>query len=182
VQGEVCVNIDLSRIETEPVSFDEELSLAGDRLDSAQLDGVISVHIVGSVRPAGVGFLVDGSFSAAGKLRCSRCLESVPWQVEEKFAVDYRRPESAPRESELALGGHELDVDFLVGETIDINEVAAEQVLLTLPMRIVCDEACAGLCPRCGANRNLEGGCRCEPEVDPRWEALQDLSGRDATN
>ena len=52
-------------------------------------------------------------------------------------------------------------------------------MLLALPMRIVCDQDCAGLCPRCGANRNREGACQCQPEIDPRLAVLADLGGSD---
>ena len=65
---------------------------------------------------------------------------------------------------------------------LELSDVAAEQVLLALPMRIICDEACAGLCPRCGNNRNVEGACRCEPEVDPRWDAIRGLADRGTAN
>ena len=66
-------------------------------------------------------------------------------------------------------------MSFLEGNEIDLLELAAEQILLTLPMRILCDEACAGLCPTCGANRNAGTACDCQPEIDPRWQALASL-------
>ncbi|MBD3871697.1 MAG: DUF177 domain-containing protein, partial [Acidobacteria bacterium] len=51
-------------------------------------------------------------------------------------------------DAELGLNEDELDVAFLEGDTLDFAELAAEQILLALPMRVVCDESCAGLCPR----------------------------------
>ena len=54
-----------------------------------------------------------------------------------------------------------------------LEDVAKEQVLLSLPMRAVCREDCKGLCPHCGINRNRET-CDCQAaKVDPRWEALK---------
>ena len=47
-----------------------------------------------------------------------------------------------------------------------------------MPMRVVCSENCAGLCATCRGNRNIEGACTCDPEVDPRWEALRGVKGR----
>jgi uncharacterized protein len=39
----------------------------------------------------------------------------------------------------------------------------------------LCDEACLGLCPSCGANRN-DDPCHCGSESrDPRWDALRAL-------
>jgi len=39
---------------------------------------------------------------------------------------------------------------------------------------IRCREDCAGLCPQCGADRNLVA-CGCEPPKDARWERLREL-------
>jgi len=47
--------------------------------------------------------------------------------------------------------------------------VLLEQVLLAVPLKIVCKADCKGLCPSCGRNRNLET-CDCaEKNEDPRW-------------
>ena len=56
-----------------------------------------------------------------------------------------------------------------------LNEVLREQFYLALPMKPLCREDCAGLCPRCGTNRNT-GSCSCvtEPE-DPRLAPLRGL-------
>jgi uncharacterized protein len=178
----VCVKIDLSQIENEPISFDERLALEPERLDQDEVTAPVAVRLVGTVRRVGAGFCVDGWFEAAGALACVRCLEPVPWQVREEYSLEYRRRDAHPDEVEVGLEDDELDVAFLTDDVLDLSDVAAEQVLLALPMRVVCDEECAGLCPQCGANRNLEGGCRCEPEVDPRWAALRDIIGTESAN
>jgi uncharacterized protein len=178
----VCVKIDVSNIHDEPLSFDESLQLGPQRLDESLVLGSVSVKLAGAVRPVGDGVLVDGRYQAEASLVCSRCLEPVQWRVSDEFSVEYRSPAASPPEEEVKLDGGDMDVSFLLGESLDLEDVAAEQVLLALPVRIVCDDDCAGLCPRCGANRNVDGACSCGPEVDPRWEALRDLSGRDTTN
>ena len=178
-----CVmKVDLSSVESEPLGFDEKLSLSPDRLDEDQVAGAVEVRLVGTVRPMGDNFLVDGTFRASGPMACSRCLAPVPWQAEDRFSVEYRPGSAAPGEGEFVIDEGELDVAFLVDHELDLDDLAAEQVSLALPMRIVCDESCAGLCPRCGGNRNVEGACRCEPEIDPRWHALQDISGSNSAN
>jgi uncharacterized protein len=101
----------------------------------------------------------------------------VSWSVSEDFSVEYRMPASAPLDAEAGLDEDDLDVAFLRGEQLDLAELAAEQVLLAMPMRILCETSCAGLCPRCGANLNDVDDCGCKPEVDPRWGALADLAG-----
>jgi uncharacterized protein len=53
-----------------------------------------------------------------------------------------------------------------------------EQVLLALPLKIVCRDDCKGLCPQCGKNLN-EGPCACVVQVeDPRWAALKEIRNK----
>jgi uncharacterized protein len=102
--------------------------------------------------------------------------------MEDRFSAEYRPGTEAPGEGEFPIENEELDVAFLRGEELDLADLAVEQVLLALPMRIVCDDDCAGLCPSCGANRNVEGACRCEPETDPRWDALKNALRSSSAN
>jgi len=171
------VKIDISKIEHEPIRFDEEILLEAEWLSPDQAAGPITVRLEGEVRPREGVFSVAGRCTAQGALLCSRCLEPVPWSVAEDFSVEYQIPESAPLEAEIGLEREDLDVSFLLGEELDLKELAAEQTLLAMPMRILCQPNCAGLCPRCGANLNHVDDCGCKPETDPRWGALADLAG-----
>ena len=171
------MKIDISSLEQEPLFFDERLSVESERLDTEGVTAPVAVHLEGEVRPDGDAVTAFGRFRAEGELACSRCLEKALWKVDEPFSVDYRRPSTAPLDDEIGLDEDDLDVSFLEGEELDLLELAAEQVLLTLPMRILCNENCAGLCPTCGANRNRDSACECPPEVDPRWKALEGLAG-----
>ena len=176
------MKLDLSRIEEEPLAFDEKLGLPPDRLDEDQVAGELEVRLVGTVRRVGARFLVGGTAEAVGDLLCSRCLAPVPWRMNEEFSAEYRAGSEAPGEGEFEVDDGELDVSFLNSLELDLADVAAEQVTLSLPMRIVCTSSCAGLCPRCGANLNIEGACGCEPETDPRWDSLKDALGSSTAN
>ena len=173
------MKIDVSKFEQEPLRFDEEFSVDPDRLDCEQVTAPMRVRLKGEVRPRSGFVTVAGNCRVEGSVACSRCLEPVQWEVDEDLSVDYRTPSATPLDAELGLEKDDLDVAFLEGDKLDLAELAAEQILLGLPMRVVCNESCAGLCPRCGANRNRDGACTCEPEVDPRWHALADLAGKD---
>lgn len=176
------MKLDLSLIDKQPLAFDERLTLSADRLDEEQVAGEVEVHLVGVARAVGGRYVVSGSISAAGALVCTRCLDPVAWTLQDEFSAEYRIADEAPGEGDFPIADGELDVSFVSGAELDLADVAVEQVMLGLPMRIVCDDSCAGLCPRCGANRNREGACRCEAEVDPRWQALQDLAGHGGSN
>lgn len=171
------MKIDLSRLDQEPLNFAEDLELTDDELEDSVVSGVMRVHLQGEVRPHRGGYLLSGSISCSGNLLCSRCLEPVPWQSREELDLEYRDMAGISREEEVGLSEEELDVAFLEAPLIDLQDLAVEQVMLAMPMRVVCEESCAGLCPTCGGNRNIEDGCSCEPEIDPRWQALRDLNG-----
>ena len=54
-------------------------------------------------------------------------------------------------------------------------DLLREQILLAVPLKVVCRDHCRGLCPHCGKNLNIEQ-CSCsEPLEDPRWEALKEI-------
>ena len=171
------MKIDISKLVNEPMAFDEKVRVEAERLGADLVAGPVAVRLTGEVRPHGDVFSIIGRCAAEGPLTCSRCLEPVPWDVAEDYAVEYRLPASAPFEAESGLDEDDLDVAFLQGEQLDLIELAAEQVLLAMPMRVLCEDDCAGLCPRCGANLNHTEDCGCKPEIDPRWGALADLAG-----
>jgi uncharacterized protein len=50
-----------------------------------------------------------------------------------------------------------------------------EDIVLSLPSKLLCRPDCEGLCPRCGQNLN-EAPCACAPEDNPRWAALKNLT------
>ena len=59
--------------------------------------------------------------------------------------------------------------------TVELDEVVISDILLNLPQKNLCKEACKGLCPVCGQNLNL-GTCSCSGEsVDPRLAVLKQL-------
>ncbi len=170
------MKIDLFKLEG-PLRFDETVAVGPDRIDSELVTAPLSVRLKGEVHPHDESFTIVGSSSSEGSLACARCLEVVPWQESEDFTVRYRRPSSGSLEDEIGLEEDDLDVAFFNEGELDLGELAAEQAILALPMRCLCDPNCAGLCARCGANLNRAGACACEPEVDPRWGALADLAG-----
>ena len=58
---------------------------------------------------------------------------------------------------------------------LELDELAAADILLQLPSKYLCREDCKGLCAKCGQNLN-EGECGCDRRViDPRLEKLRQL-------
>lgn len=84
----------------------------------------------------------------------------------------------AAAEAEVELDQDDLGVLMLDGEHLDTEPLIQEQVVLEIPMKPLCASDCKGLCPRCGADRNLTPDCCEEPAGDERWEALGTLRDR----
>ena len=67
--------------------------------------------------------------------------------------------------------------DLLVVENdrLDMDELARADIYLELPTKYLCKPDCKGLCPKCGANWNVEQ-CGCaDKETDPRLAVLKKL-------
>ena len=130
-------------------------------------------EVTGRVSRSGHEVRLRGMITARAEVDCDRCLKAVETPVETEFDVTYV-PEEDYRASEAAeLRGEDLSLSVFDGETIDLDELVREQLLLALPTRALCTEECKGLCPTCGADRNADAACGCETkEVDPRWAGL----------
>ncbi len=69
------------------------------------------------------------------------------------------------------------DLYFLSPDSdkIDLNCDVAEYAKLSVPLKVLCNDDCKGLCPKCGLNLNDEE-CNCKTNVeDPRWAPLNKL-------
>ena len=95
---------------------------------------------------------------------CARCLK--PLDV----------PLAAQVETVLSRDGSEEDDVFVLTEdAIEVEDVLIPELLLQVHMTYLCREDCKGLCPVCGADRNVQP-CTCENrQVDPRLAALAAL-------
>jgi uncharacterized protein len=96
---------------------------------------------------------------------CMRCLAP----AHPSFSVD-------SREINQPGGGDELTSPYVSDdEELDVHGWARDALALALPTQIVCREDCAGLCPECGKDLNLEPHEHERPR-DPRWDALRGLT------
>jgi uncharacterized protein len=134
------------------------------------------------------GVILRGNFEATVVAPCKRCLLEVPLSLPIDFTLSLV-PRAALKtgdeddakkddESKVRGGSFELkDADHEVydGKTIDLEPIVREQLLLALPMNVVCRDTCEGLCSVCGQNLN-EKQCGCERKVlDPRLMALKNI-------
>lgn len=121
------------------------------------------------------GVLVDASVTGSVEMDCMRCLKPSTQQISmhiwDEFHSQIEVSTGTP------LPNPDEEDPFFIDELhmLDLEEAIREYGLLELPMRPLCTEACKGLCPHCGADRNTES-CSCEEiQGDERFAALRSL-------
>lgn len=120
--------------------------------------------------------LVHGRVRSRVPQVCARCLEAYEATVDAN--VETRLvPAPVARGEERELGRDDLETDVYDRDEFDLNALIETETTLGLPMKPLCREGCRGLCPTCGANRNL-APCACPPAADPRWSPLKGLADR----
>jgi uncharacterized protein len=119
------------------------------------------------------GIEITGRVTGVVALQCYRCLE--PFD----FPVDIRMREHALMAAETVGPADDYAGEYMVeGGVLDLEPLFRDNIALAFPLKRVCDEACRGICPRCGANLNIEN-CTCGPEaVDARLKPLEELKRR----
>lgn len=153
---------------TREFQIDEAIDIAGDGK---------SHKIIGecNMLRTNRSILVKCELNTKVELTCCRCLSKFRHPLKIKFEEEFfptidilnGTPLSQPEET----GGFTIDEQH----TLDLTEAVRQYILMNIPMKALCKEDCAGLCPTCGKNLN-EGKCSCpEDDIDPRWSKLAKL-------
>ncbi len=122
--------------------------------------GPLKVRAVAEL--AGDEIRIRGHLDTLLKARCDRCLAPVELPVRRDFDLAYRPTASIAHDEEVEVGDDELGVGFYTGDGVVLADLLSEQVILSVPMKVVCRAECRGLCPVCGTDRNREE-CHCPP-------------------
>jgi len=75
-------------------------------------------------------------------------------------------------------GAEELRSEYVVEDQLELTAWARDAIALALPDQILHAPDCAGLCPVCGKDLNVEPHTHDEADPDPRWSALEELRDR----
>lgn len=136
--------------------------------------------VSGSASRRGEEVRLRGSIKTEIELLCDRCLAPNRSPLEIEFDTRFIPQAAAVGETDnVELLTEDLGLSAYEGDSVDLDELVREQILLALPTRHLCRDDCKGLCQKCGADLNA-GECSCEKgETDPRWAALADFKRRD---
>jgi uncharacterized protein len=114
-------------------------------------------------------YLVKAEVKGEGIFNCDRCGESITRSIQGVVQTLYTFDRFKYGEA------NSDDVRLLScsEQEIDIRQDVRDALMLAVPAKILCQEACLGLCPQCGVNLNRKK-CKCSnEEKDPRWNALK---------
>jgi uncharacterized protein len=118
-----------------------------------------------AVTRASSGTVLELAFDLTLAGPCFRCLAD----AELPLSLSLREYSATRPESD------DETTEYLTDDELDLSAWAHDAVALALPDKILHDPDCAGLCPVCGKDLNLEPHEHVEETVDPRWAALSEL-------
>jgi uncharacterized protein len=119
-----------------------------------------------AISRASTGTVFQLGFEARLHGPCMRCLEDAVVDA----AINTREYQATNPGSD-----EELTTPYLADDNLDLAAWGRDAVILALPDKILCRPDCAGLCPVCGLDLNVEPHEHEEERADSRWGALAEL-------
>jgi len=165
--------IDLSQVlsgRIERQSFDAIVEFENDKVLTE--NGVVKrapLDVKGEVASTDGKLLLNMVYKAEWVFNCGRCLCDVQREISGSLCKELLRTPIEDDDNVVVLSSKELDISKLLWD----------EVILNLPLQVLCNEDCKGLCPNCGINLNVET-CNCDNDyIDPRLEGLKNFFNED---
>jgi uncharacterized protein len=147
-------------------------ALEGHEATSAGTDGALAVRASKSGRDV----VVHGTIDAELSVPCARCLEPARLPIHAAISVLYvpgskLASERSHKPGERELSDDEADTLPFDGETVVLDDLVRDELVLEIPMIPLCSEDCPGMSPGPNAGPG-------DKPIDPRLAPLLDLAGR----
>lgn len=127
----------------QPQGLELDVKVPGDSiaLEGDELKAITAISVKAKIEKVGHTIIARSLIQSVYAGNCSRCLEpaSQPWKNSYIF---------------------NFSVDPTT-EFIDLSEEVRQELILNLPVRLLCAEACKGICVGCRVNLNTEE-CKCK--------------------
>ncbi|MDY2699463.1 MAG: DUF177 domain-containing protein [Lachnospiraceae bacterium] len=113
--------------------------------------------------------LIKGELKLVLEIPCDRCLQMVNVPLEVALEREVLSPDAITDQNE------KDEQDFMLGYELDVEAFVNSEILVNMPVKVLCKPDCKGICKQCGHNLN-EGECGCDTFVpDPRMAAIKDI-------
>lgn len=108
--------------------------------------------------------IVNGTVTCFVDGFCDRCLKELNVQIALPFEQTFYKDEA------------EFDDQYVYNSSLlDITQAIRDEIVLSLPMSLLCSDDCKGLCPKCGCNLN-EKQCDCDTTRENPFSILKNLN------
>ena len=159
----------LSALHHGSIPFEETIDLREETLYGAK-PFQSPVQLSGEVSNESGVLRLKGTIKTIYSTACARCLKPLDILLTAQADMVLSDDPDAVEEDDLFV---------LTGDSVDPADVLVPALILQVQMTYLCKEDCKGLCPHCGADRNVTD-CDCEKkQIDPRFAALRALLDSD---
>ncbi len=164
------MKIDLKSIRDEVnyLSLEGTAESLGLKIDWVEFPNPVKLNL--RVLHSGKNYVGEGKVETVALFECSRCLKkySQPLQADIRFLLKEEK-------DQIILESEDRENLVQSGNFFKLDDLVKESLILSIPLKLLCEEDCKGLCPACGTDLNVTT-CECKKEqIDPRWEKLRDL-------
>ncbi|MBI1760353.1 MAG: DUF177 domain-containing protein [Acidobacteria bacterium] len=172
------MKISLAHLPVEGTRFEQQYQTGELDVSAHEFALTESPWIAGRLKRSGMDVKLEGALKAALSVPCDRCLTDVAVTIDQAVNLVFI-PLEAERvaKGETELHERDLEFSFYENDELDVDQVIREQLELALPVRVLCQADCRGICAQCGADLNTDA-CNCQPLVDPRWQELAELKAQ----
>jgi uncharacterized protein len=135
------IKISVRDIASKGLDIDQSIPPEGIGLSSEEADIRSLLNVKAHLEKVNNVIMADTHIKAEFGYLCARCLQELSSTEERSYKFDF-----------------EIDPG---NEYIDLGEEIRQEIILANPARILCSQDCKGICPKCGANLNIEK-CKCK--------------------
>lgn len=106
---------------------------------------------------------ISGVITCFIRGNCDRCLKDLNVAIDLPFDQTFYKDEA------------EFDDQYVYSSSVlNATQAVEDEIVLSLPMSLLCDDDCKGLCPKCGCNLN-ESQCDCDTTRENPFSVLKNL-------
>lgn len=135
------IKISVRDITSNGLDIDQSIPKEGIGLSSEEVDIRSLLNVKAHIERVDNFIIADTRIKAEFGYLCSRCLEELSATQERSYKFDF-----------------EIDP---TSEFIDLGEEIRQEIIMANPAKVLCSKDCKGICPKCGANLNIEQ-CKCK--------------------
>jgi uncharacterized protein len=113
------------------------------------------VHVHARVHKSGNSYNVKGFAEYDLRLKCSRCLKDIKQYKKRNFSLEFKEKADYAIEGKSVRETDESESENIAAnDYINLGPFLRDEIILSIPMKPLCNEECMGLCPICGVNLN----------------------------